>query len=114
AAFGAFVNSGQICMSTERIIVDKRVADGFVEKLVAKVRALPVGDPRQGRVVLGSLVDMAAADRCNAMIADALGKGASLLCGGPSEGTVMPATLLDHVTPEMRVYREEVFGPVRG
>ncbi len=56
AAFGAFMNQGQICMSTERIIVDQKVADAFVTKLAAKAAKLPAGDPR-GHVVLGSLVD---------------------------------------------------------
>ncbi|MBB6083689.1 aldehyde dehydrogenase [Castellaniella defragrans] len=113
AAFGAFANSGQICMSTERIIVDERVADEFVRRLADKARALPVGDPREGPVVLGSLVDMSAVRRCNDMIDDALAKGATLLCGGRSEDTLMAATLLDHVTPDMRIYAEETFGPVK-
>ncbi|WP_345797749.1 aldehyde dehydrogenase [Castellaniella sp. MT123] len=113
AAFGAFANSGQICMSTERIVVDEAIADAFVTRLADKVRGLPVGDPRKGPVVLGSVVDMAAVHRCNAMIDDALSKGAKLLCGGKSDDTLMPATLLDHVTPDMRIYAEETFGPVK-
>jgi benzaldehyde dehydrogenase (NAD) len=113
AAFGSFMNSGQICMSTERIIVDQAVADAFVEKLVAKTRGLPLGDPRQGPVVLGSVVDMATVERCNRLIDDALAKGAKLLCGGKADSTLVPATLLDHVTPEMEIYREESFGPVK-
>ncbi|CDM24183.1 aldehyde dehydrogenase [Castellaniella defragrans] len=113
AAFGAFANSGQICMSTERIIVDERIADEFVRRLADKARALPVGDPREGPVVLGSLVDMSAVRRCNDMIDDALAKGATLLCGGRSEDTLMAATLLDRVTPDMRIYAEETFGPVK-
>ncbi|WP_298015823.1 aldehyde dehydrogenase [uncultured Castellaniella sp.] len=113
AAFGAFANSGQICMSTERIIVDEKIADAFVQRLTAKVSGLPVGDPRQGPVVLGSVVDMSTVRRCNAMIEDALDKGARLLCGGKADDTLMPATLLDHVTPAMRIYAEETFGPVK-
>lgn len=113
-AFGAFMNSGQICMSTERIIVDDQVADEFVSRLVVKVRMLPLGDPRGDTpVVLGSVVDMKAVERCNALIEDALAKGAKLLCGGTSENTLFPATLLDHVTPAMRIYSEESFGPVK-
>ncbi|MFP5472677.1 MAG: aldehyde dehydrogenase [Gammaproteobacteria bacterium] len=113
AAFGAFANSGQICMSTERIIVDRKVADAFVDKLVAKASALPLGDPRQGPVVLGSVVDMRTVERCNALIDDALAKGAKLVCGGKADSTLMPATLLDLVTPDMRIYQEESFGPVK-
>jgi benzaldehyde dehydrogenase (NAD) len=113
AAFGAFANSGQICMSTERIIVDETVADAFVARLAAKAAALPLGDPRNGPVVLGSVIDMATVHRCNELIDDALAKGAKLVCGGKAGSTLMPATLLDHVTPEMRIYHEESFGPVK-
>ncbi|MFM0403823.1 aldehyde dehydrogenase [Paraburkholderia aspalathi] len=114
AAFGAFANSGQICMSTERIIVDERIADQFIAKLAQKARGLPLGDPRKGPVVLGSVVDMSTVERCNALIDDALAKGATLVCGGKAESTLMPATLLDHVTPAMRIYGDESFGPVKG
>ena len=111
--FGAFANSGQICMSTERIIVDNAVADEFVAKLGERAKALPLGDPRKGPVVLGSVVDMATVHRCNALIDDALAKGAKLICGGKSDSTLMQATVLDHVTAEMDIYREESFGPVK-
>jgi len=114
AAFGAFMNSGQICMSTERIIVDDKIADDFVARLAAKASKLPLGDPRQGPVVLGSVVDMATVQRCNELIEDALNKGAKLVCGGKADNTLMPATLLDHVTPDMRIYSEESFAPVKG
>ena len=111
-AFGAFMNQGQICMSTERIIVDEKVADAFVAKLVAKAAQLPAGDPR-GHVVLGSLIDLAPAERMDDFIADATAKGAVLACGGGRKGTVVEATILDHVTAKMRVYTEESFGPVK-
>jgi benzaldehyde dehydrogenase (NAD) len=114
AAFGAFANSGQICMSTERIIVDETIADAFVAKLAAKAASLPLGDPRKGPAVLGSVVDMRTVERCNHLIDDALTKGARLLCGGKADSTLMPATLLDHVTPDMLIYAEESFGPVKG
>jgi benzaldehyde dehydrogenase (NAD) len=113
AAFGAFANSGQICMSTERIVVDEKIADAFVAKLAAKARALPLGDPRKGPVVLGSVVDMKTVHRVNELIDDALAKGAVLVCGGKADSTLMPATLLDRVTPQMRIYREETFAPVK-
>ncbi len=113
AAFGSFANSGQICMSTERIVVDAKVADAFAEAFAAKARTLPLGDPRQGPVVLGSVVDKATVERCNRMIDDALAKGATLLCGGKADSTLMPATVLDHVTREMEIYHEESFGPVK-
>lgn len=112
AAFGAFMNQGQICMSTERIVVDDKVADAFVAKFAAKANSLPYGDPRQGNVVLGSLVSGAACDRVGALIDDALAKGAVLAAGGRGSGTIMPATIVDRVTPAMRIYGEESFGPV--
>ncbi len=114
AAFGAFANSGQICMSTERIIVDQKIADAFVKKFADKARNLPLGDPRKPEpVVLGSVIGMSTVEHCNALIDDALAKGAKLLCGGKATSTLMPATLLDHVTPAMKIYHEETFGPVK-
>jgi len=112
AAFGAFMHQGQICMSTERLIVMDAVADEFVGKLAKKASGLPAGDPR-GKVVLGSLINMAAAEKMEALIADATEKGAALVAGGKREGSVVTATLLDRVTPDMRIYSEESFGPVK-
>ncbi|WP_052182608.1 aldehyde dehydrogenase [Rhizobium sp. YS-1r] len=112
AAFGAYMNQGQICMSTERIIVDEKVADTFVEKLAAKAKGLPSGDPR-GHVVLGSLVSLQAAERVEEMVQDAVAKGAALVAGGNRNGAVMEATLVDKVTRDMRIYSEESFGPAK-
>ncbi len=112
ATFGAFMHQGQICMSTERLIVDEKIADEFVAKLSARASQLPAGDPR-GHVVLGSLISSQAADKMEELIADATAKGAKLAAGGKRTGTVVEATLLDHVTPAMRVYSEESFGPVK-
>ncbi|WP_370324832.1 aldehyde dehydrogenase [Euzebya sp.] len=113
AAFGAFANAGQICMSTERIIVDSTIADEFVEKLSAKAAGLPFGDPSEGPVVLGSVIDAETVERCNALIDDALAKGATLVCGGKAEDTLMGPTLIDGVTPEMDIWHQESFGPVK-
>ncbi len=113
ATFGAFANSGQICMSTERIIVNAAVADDFVARLAARAQGLPLGDPRKGPVVLGSVVDQRTVERCNALIDDALAKGAKLVCGGKADSTLMPATLLDNVSAQMRIYHEETFAPVK-
>ena len=112
AAFGAFMHQGQICMSTERIIVDNKIANAFVDKLAAKANALPYGDPR-GKVVLGSLVSEQAADRMDVLLKDAVNKGAKLVAGGKRSGTIWSATLLDNVNPQMKIYREESFGPVK-
>ena len=111
AVFGAFANAGQICMSTETIILDKTIADAFVEKFVARAAAIPAGDPR-GHVVFGSCISTTAVHRVGELIEDAVKKGATVATGGPSETAIMNATVLDHVTPAMRIYDEETFGPI--
>ena len=112
AAFGAFMNQGQICMSTERLVVDEQVANAFVAKLAAKASRLTAGDPTKGDVVLGSVVNAEAIRRIAELIEDAKAKGAKILTGGEAQGTVMPATVIDHVDSSMRIYAEESFGPV--
>ena len=112
AAFGAFMNSGQICMSTERIIVVDSVADAFVEKFAAKVGTMPVGDPREGKTPLGAVVDRKTVDHVKGLIADAVGAGATQVNGGDAIGVLMPAHVVDKVTPAMKLFREESFGPV--
>lgn len=112
AAFGAFMNQGQICMATERVVVDESVADAFAERLAAKAMTLLAGDPRSSMRPLGSLVGHDAAERVMGLVRDAVSKGAHLLCGGRATGSFMDATVLDHVSPTMRVYAEESFGPV--
>lgn len=112
AVFGSFLYQGQICMSTERIIVDERLAESFVGKFAAAARALPAGDPAQGACVIGPMIAGEAGMRLNDLMQDALDKGAKLVAGGPADGAVMPATIIDHVTPGMRLYDEEIFGPL--
>ncbi len=112
AAFGAFFNQGQICISTERIIVDRSIADVFVEKLIAKTDTLAAGDPSTGDFPLGSMISASAALRVRALIEDAVGKGAMLVSGGEVADTIMQPTVLDHVDSSMQIYREESFGPV--
>lgn len=112
AAFGAFMNQGQICMATERLVVDNAIADDFVAALVEKTRTLVAGDPREGKTPLGSVVDANAAARIQRLVKDAVSKGAVLAAGGAADGTIMQATVLDKVTPAMRIYAEESFGPV--
>jgi acyl-CoA reductase-like NAD-dependent aldehyde dehydrogenase len=109
--FGAFANQGQICMSTERVIVERSVADSFAEKLRLRVAALPVGNPNEGEFVLGSVVGPATVQRVQLLISDAVKQGAKLLCGGGAQGTIMPGIVIDHVTSAMTLFREESFGP---
>jgi acyl-CoA reductase-like NAD-dependent aldehyde dehydrogenase len=113
AAFGAFMNQGQICMSTERIIVVEAVADAFAARFKEKVAAMPVGDPREGKTPLGAVIDRKTVDCVGGLIEDALAKGAVQLTGGETTREVlMPAHVIDGVTPDMRLFREESFGPV--
>jgi acyl-CoA reductase-like NAD-dependent aldehyde dehydrogenase len=113
AAFGAFLYQGQICMSTERFIVDESIADAFVEKFVAKVATFSAGNPVENPAcVIGPLVDARSGARINDMIRDALAKGATLAIGGEADGAVMPATIVDHVKSGMTIYDEETFGPI--
>ena len=110
--FGAFANSGQICMSTERVIVDEKVADEFAAKLAKRVAALPTGDPRKGDFVLGSVVGKPTVDRVMKLVNDAAAQGARILCGADGDGTtVMKGIVVDRVTPDMALFREESFGP---
>ena len=109
--FGAYANSGQICMSTERVIVDEKVADEFAQKLAKRVSGLPVGDPNKGEVVIGSVVGKPTVERVQRLVKDAVSKGAKVLVGGESNGTVMQGIVVDRVTPQMQLFREESFGP---
>ncbi|MDR6100373.1 benzaldehyde dehydrogenase (NAD) [Agrobacterium larrymoorei] len=112
AAFGAFFNQGQICMSTERIIVVDAVADAFLEKFAAKVRTLIAGDPRQGAAPLGAVVDVKTAEKLKGLIDDAIAKGAKVIAAGEPDGVLVPAHIVADVTAGMRLYSEESFGPV--
>ena len=114
AKFGAFLHQGQICMSTERIVADRAVAGDFAERLSEKARALKVGDPRDPETQLGPMVNPSAVERVAGLVQDAVSHGAKVLSGGEPDGPLFPPTVLAGVTSEMRVYREESFGPVVG
>jgi acyl-CoA reductase-like NAD-dependent aldehyde dehydrogenase len=112
AAFGAFMNQGQICMSTERIIVVDSIADAFVAKFKAKAETIHVGDPRDGKAQLGGVVDIRTVATVRGLIDDALAKGAEQLVGGEAKGVLMPAHVIDRVTPAMQLFHDESFGPI--
>ncbi len=112
ANFGSFMNQGQICMSTEKIIVESPIAEAFGQKLAARANALKVGDPLEPETQLGPVISKAAIERLQSLVDDALAKGAKLLSGGKSQGPCYLPTVLYGVTPEMRVYYEESFGPL--
>jgi vanillin dehydrogenase len=114
AKFGAFMHQGQICMSTERIVVDRTIQEPFVEKLGERATALKVGDPRDPETQIGPLVNEAALKRVSELVDDAVSKGADLVAGGEADGPCYRPTVLNGVTPAMRIYGEESFGPVVG
>ncbi len=106
------MHQGQICMSTERVIVDGKVGDDFVGRFKAKAEALSIGNPWEGQFALGGLVDQSTVTRLNSLIADAKDKGAKIVTGGQTNGLLFPPTIVDHVTRDMKIYSEESFGPV--
>ena len=113
AAFGSFFNQGQICMSTDRIIVSRAVADSFVAKLTAKVGKMKAGKPGSEGCVLGAMVTPEAAVRVKRLAEDAASKGAKLTTGPVQmDGAVLQPVLIDGLTTEMELYKEEAFGPV--
>jgi len=110
AAFSAFFNQGQICMSADRILVDRKIADQFIEKLGAKTATLKAS---RGDTPLAGMIDPAAATRVDAMLQDARTRGATVIQSqGGTDGNIMQPAIVDAVTPEMRVYQEESFGPI--
>ncbi len=115
AVFGSFMNSGQICMSTDRVIVLREIADKFTKAFAEAVNNLPYGDPSDPKTFVGPVVNKRAAERVSAIIKDAIGKGATVLAGnGEIEGdekTLIKPVLLTDITKEMEIYYGEVFGP---
>ncbi|HMP76440.1 MAG TPA: aldehyde dehydrogenase family protein [Kiritimatiellia bacterium] len=109
---GAFYQSGQSCISVQRIIVHESVYAAFRERLVAETRTLKCGDPRAEDTFIGPIISAKEADRIEQWIGSAVARGARLLCGGGRSGNVMEATLLENVPPDEKLYAEEVFGPV--
>jgi benzaldehyde dehydrogenase (NAD) len=112
AAFGAFMHQGQICMSTERVIVVNAVADAFAAKFAAKAESMIAGDPREGKTPLGAVIGQNTVVHVNALIDDATAKGASIIAGGKGDSVLMNATVVDGVTSGMSLYRDESFGPI--
>jgi acyl-CoA reductase-like NAD-dependent aldehyde dehydrogenase len=115
AVFGAFMNSGQICMSTDRIIIHESLVEAFIPRYVERIRALPCGDPADPATIVGPLINRRGAQRIAALVKDAAAKGATLLTGdgsieGPNETLIRPVVLTD-VTTDMDIFRSEIFGP---
>ncbi len=112
AVFGKFLNAGQICMSINRFIVDRRVHDEFVNRFVDRVRKLKVGDPNDPDTAIGPIIDRAQLDSLLKHIQSAHQEGARQLLGGDPEGLVLPPHIFVDVNNQMTVASEELFGPV--
>ncbi len=112
AAVGSYKNSGQRCTAVKRMLVHERVADEFVERLVAKTRTWTYGDPMNPKMEMGTVIDEAAARLFEARVNEAVGQGARLLAGNEREGALYSPTVIDRVDPKMTVVMQETFGPV--
>lgn len=112
AAFSAFLHQGEICMSVDRIIVEKPIVEEFTKKLVELASALPVGDPSDPATFIGPIISDKQVKSIDDHVQDAVSKGAKLLTGGTYEERLYKPTLLTNVTKDMKIYYEETFGPV--
>jgi len=112
AAWGAYLHQGQICMATGTVLAQRKIARDLTERLVAKAKNLPVGDPSAGPCALGPIISAGQLDRIDGIVKDAVAKGAVLRAGGTFDRLFYSPTVLEGVRPDMRVYTEEVFGPV--
>jgi acyl-CoA reductase-like NAD-dependent aldehyde dehydrogenase len=112
ASWGAFLHQGQICMSTERIIVERPIADEFTEKLAARANALKVGDPRDPSTAIGPLINQAALNKVHSHVQEAISGGAELVTGGRYDRLVYQPTVLTDVKYDMRIFTDQTFGPI--
>ncbi len=112
AAFGAWTHQGQVCMATGRILASEKIAAELTERLTAKARKLPVGDPFRDKVALGPVINERQVKSIHAIVRDSVAAGATLHAGGTHESLFYRPTVLGGVKPGMRVFDEEVFGPV--
>ncbi|HEU4619410.1 MAG TPA: aldehyde dehydrogenase family protein [Gammaproteobacteria bacterium] len=112
ATFGAFMHQGQICMSVERVLVHEAVADEFTDKLVANTKKLKVGNPRELANCIGPIINQKQLEKIRAQVDEAVSRGAQVLCGGKHQGLFFEPTVLANVTRDMKVFRDETFGPV--
>jgi len=112
AAWGSFLHQGEICMSTERIIIEKSIADEFTEKLKKRALALPMGDPTNPATAIGPSINQRAVDKVHAQVEEAVAGGAELVAGGQYDNLVYHPTVVRNVKPDMRLFTEQTFGPV--
>lgn len=112
AVWGAFLHQGEICMSTERIIVEKSIAKEFIGKLEKRAKELPMGDPTNPGTAIGPLINQTAVDKVHSHVQEAVAGGAQLVTGGTFDNLTYHPTVVTDVDPEMRVFKEQTFGPV--
>lgn len=111
-AVGGFTYAGQVCIKVQRILVEAPVYETFVEKLVARAKATPVGDPHREETVVGPVIDDASAERIEQWVNEAKAAGAKVLAGGTRNGRLFSPTVLANAPKDAKVCREEIFGPV--
>ena len=112
SAFGAYLHSGQICMSARKIIVEQAVAEEFVERLAKKTQGITCGDPNDPHNVVGPLINASAVETVKRRIDEAVEKGARVLAGGEAVGPCIQATLIADLPEDTELARNETFGPV--
>ncbi len=113
-AVGGFANAGQVCISTQRVLVDRQVYGDFLDLFKESVEAIQVGDPLADDTKLGAMVTEREAERVGAWVDEALQDGARLVTGGQRQGAVFAPTVLADVQPQMRIFYDELFGPAVG
>ncbi len=113
SAIGAFAHAGQVCISVQRLLVHQDIYAAFKEIFLRTVQEKVVmGDPRREETVVGPFIDAGAGAKVRQWVEEALAGGARLVTGGPGEGNLMPPTVLEDVRPDMKVWKDEIFGPV--
>ncbi|MDR5704110.1 MAG: aldehyde dehydrogenase family protein, partial [Armatimonadota bacterium] len=111
-AVGAYYNSGQVCLSVQRISCDRKVFEPFLERFTKATEEMVVGDPLDERVDVGPMIDVREAERIEGWVQEATAGGAEIVTGGRREGPVYWPTVLIRVKPEMKVVAKEAFAPV--
>ena len=109
---GGYSQAGQVCISVQRVLIHKDIYQSVKDELVALAKEVQSGDPSQADVVIGPMIDKGELERIQQWIDEAVEEGATLLCGGEVDGLVMNATILENVSHESKLYKDEAFGPV--
>lgn len=109
---GGYSQAGQVCISVQRVLIHKDIYQSVKDELVALAKEVKSGDPSQADVVIGPMIDKGELERIQQWIDEAVEEGATLLCGGEVDGLVMNATILENVSHESKLYKDEAFGPV--